>query len=174
MSIQINSYMFCDTLINFSPEILQLHPQFKSALQWITDGKQNPRPLGKSEIGEGMFAIVQEYNPKPLDGAEFENHHQFIDIQAIEKGVEAIYWTKMTDSVNFSRTAKYSVENDIEFYGTSDVETESSRIILTPGMFMILWPGDWHMPGISPQPASDTQISLNRIRKIVIKVPINF
>ena len=63
------------------------------------------------------------------------------------RGKERIFWTKPKD---FEQTDEYDEEKDIEFYATPDFQKESSGLLMEPGMFVIFWPGDWHMPCMNP------------------------
>jgi len=168
--------MFCDLLDNISPKIYQLHPLFKSAFKWISNNLETLPPIGRSTLSEGIIAIVDAYNTMAQEEKDFENHRKFIDIQVLTKGVEYIYWTKMNVLDNFICTAEYSVEQDIEFYRSRDEETDFSRILLKPGMFVIFWPGDWHKPCITPFSSvkrENRNIFSNKIHKFVMKVPVD-
>jgi len=38
-------------------------------------------PVGRYELGEGEFFSIQEGTTRPLEGAQFEFHEQYIDLQ---------------------------------------------------------------------------------------------
>jgi YhcH/YjgK/YiaL family protein len=143
------------------------HPStINSALDWLKDPKNQALPLGKYDIGNGCFAIVQEYEPKPFLESEFENHHQKIDIQFLVNGNEFLYWTSLREAKGYKA---YSNQDDIEFFTPALNEAFYTRIALGGDRAVILWPGDWHMPCIKNQLAASTE---SKVKKIVIKIPV--
>ena len=115
--------------------------------------------LGKYEIdGKNVYAFVQEYDSK-TEG-KYEAHNNYVDIQYIVSGVEAMDWKQRVDSVS---TVPYSDEKDVEFF---DVE-EPVRIPFKAGDFAIFFPNDVHRPGMKLNESVP-------VRKIVVKIHIWF
>ena len=97
-----------------------------------------------------------EYETKNKGATKPEGHHKYIDLQYIISGSELIGITTLTDQT----PVESSEENDYDLYNT---DTDLFRF--ETNMFMIFFPNDLHMPGISVDKVS-------KIRKIVIKVKV--
>lgn len=113
--------------------------------------------LGKHNIdGDSVFAFVAEYSPLPRQDKKLENHHTYIDVQMIVEGEEEldVCYTNATADV------PYNSESDIEFVNdASDIST----FVMKPGYFLVLYPGEWHKPGILPG-------NCKKVRKVVGKL----
>ncbi|MCK5823516.1 MAG: YhcH/YjgK/YiaL family protein [Bacteroidales bacterium] len=113
--------------------------------------------LGKHEIDkDNIFAIVSEYETKHISEVKYEGHHKYIDLQYIISGTEFMGTALLTNQI----PVEINKEDDYDFY-----KIKSNLIKFESGMFMIFFPHDLHMPGISLNQAS-------KIRKIVIKIKI--
>ena len=107
--------------------------------------------------GKNLYFLLQTYETQP-DNPTPETHDQYIDIQCLLSGVEALGVgprEEMTD------VAEVHPERDIRLYhGPAD-----TKIILTPGKFAALFPGDAHAPNMAyGAPA--------KVRKVVVKVKV--
>ncbi|MBL8880573.1 MAG: YhcH/YjgK/YiaL family protein [Phycisphaerales bacterium] len=115
-------------------------------------------PLGRIEIdGENVFALVQEYETKPPAECRWESHRIYCDIQCVARGMERF---GVTQHDRVTITEFHDTQRDIAFYSG-----EGDYLMLRPGMFLILWPHDVHMPCIAP---GDSTF----VRKIVVKARI--
>ncbi|HZZ43864.1 MAG TPA: YhcH/YjgK/YiaL family protein [Tepidisphaeraceae bacterium] len=116
-------------------------------------------PLGRTDIAPSLFALVQDYIPKPLDQGFWESHRRHIDIQCLVTGSERIGHAPIS---TLQVTDPFNEEKDlIKYSGTGDFLT------LRASDFAVFFPHDGHMPGIQlPTP------SPNLVRKIVIKVAV--
>lgn len=127
--------------------------------QFIKKQKEENLPEGRYDLENGIFALVQKYNTKPLEGAQMESHKKYCDLQYIVEGTEKIYWASLRKlTVEDDRTP----EADIIFYKSGP---EQGYTFLESGMFGFYAPEDGHMPCIAvtdPQPAT----------KIVFKIPV--
>lgn len=113
--------------------------------------------LGKHEIaGDSVFAFVAEYAPLPRQDKKLENHHTYIDIQIVVDGEEELD-VCYTDA---AADVPYSSENDIEFVNDA---ADISTFVMKPGYFLMLFPGEWHKPGI-------LRGNCQKVRKIVAKI----
>ena len=115
--------------------------------------------LGRIELGDNMFAIVQEYFPKDREGALLEVHEKYIDIQYIVSGNEVI---DVAPLKNMTVTKPYNAESDAAF---GDV-AEFSELKASPERFFIFFPADAHRPGMKD--GNDSVL----VRKVVVKVPV--
>jgi biofilm protein TabA len=113
---------------------------------------------GKHELdGKQLFALVSDYTTKPLAESRWEAHRHYLDLQYMVSGVERMGIAP----VDYLAAGDYQADRDIVWLsGAGDFLTFGS------GQFMVLWPGDAHMPGVEagvPGPA----------RKVVVKIAID-
>ena len=133
----------------------ELGPRFRKALTYLTTVDVGALAAGTYEIdGRQVYALVQEYQSKrPADG-KWEAHRKYIDLQYVVAGTE-----KMGFAPAGRMTAgEYDKERDFEA-----VKGDGEFVTLRAGEFVLLWPGEPHMPGMAlGEPAP--------MRKIVIKI----
>ena len=149
--------MITDTLAQRS-RYTSLSPRFAAAFEFL---EALPAGLldGRHDIdGDNCFALVQNYQTKPLAQAAFEAHQQYIDIQFIQAGRETILWSPLAALTQV--TQPYVDGKDIAFFANPPHWTP---IHLHAGQFTIFFPEDGHAPGIE----CDGSVE---VRKIVIKV----
>ncbi len=106
--------------------------------------------------GEAIYALVSEYVTKPPGEGRWEAHRRYIDVQFLVRGIERIGFAP----VERLTTESYDADKDMV-----RLAGDGQFVTLAPGDFMILWPGDAHMPGMavtSPAP----------VRKVVVKVAV--
>jgi len=117
-----------------------------------------PREPGRYDLnGDTLFALVQQYQTKPLADGKWEAHRKYIDVQYVEKGIERIGWAPVG---TLDVTEPYDEGRDIAFYnGSGDFVT------VRAGTFVILFPNDAHMPGITVDTPSP-------VKKVVVKVRV--
>jgi YhcH/YjgK/YiaL family protein len=173
--------MLYDSIKNWNLYQKILPKEFNSAVKWILDSLKKLPPSGKYPIEGKMFAIVQTYDTKPVEGAEFENHHSFIDLQYIVNGYEWIYWS---NPQNVPIKKPYLPEKDIEFFDIWQDIQNYTKLSLGAEMFAIFWPGDWHMPNIKPSSLTANKLDKfggknlanitpdKQVTKIVVKIPV--
>lgn len=137
-------------------------PLLKKCAEFIERFEAEKLPDGAYEIdGERVFANVQTYRTKQQDeNSRFEAHKKYIDVQYVVSGIEKIRWAKLENVVETEE--RYSKGQDIAFY-TGDAKMD---FVLTKGAFLLLYPQDAHMPGLS---AEKDVIA----RKIVFKIAVN-
>ena len=150
--------MIIDTIQN-AHKYLSVHPLFAKAFQYIKGTDLANAEVGKSDIAEGLKAIIS--NKKGMTAAEsiakFECHNNNIDIQLCIKGVETIAWKPREKCV--SQKGEYNTEKDVLFYD----DAPDMYFQLTDGQFAIFFPEDVHAPMIGGD---------EEIKKLVIKVKI--
>jgi biofilm protein TabA len=135
-----------------------LSPRFAAAFEFL---EQLPagQPDTRYDIeGDNCFALVQTYTTRPLAGAMFEAHRQYIDIQFLQTGRETLLWTPLAALTQVTRP--YAADKDIAFFASPPHWTP---INLQAGQFAIFFPEDGHAPGLESGNPSE-------VRKIVIKV----
>ncbi|MCD7745181.1 MAG: YhcH/YjgK/YiaL family protein [Lachnospiraceae bacterium] len=114
-------------------------------------------PEGRYELTDEMFALVQRYTTKPMEGARMESHKVYGDIQYIHQGEEIIY-VDFTDELAVEEDQTPGA--DILFYKNRE---PLGGNLLKPGMFGFYAPQDAHMPCITAQEPCE-------IVKVVFKV----
>lgn len=157
--------MYCETLEGWKVHKPAFSKAIDTAVNWVIGHKTTPLPMGKVEIGNGIFAIVQKYATQAPK--EFENHHKYIDLQILMAGTEWLYWTQNEIA---DPSTQYNPDKDIEFVTPKKPMNAYTKIVLEGDRFVLLWPNDWHMPCICPSekvPASPPEVT-----KIVVKIPL--
>jgi len=108
---------------------------------------------------EDLFYMLQRYQTGPAKEPKIEAHKQYIDIQYVVSGEEILQYSPITD---LNLVDPYNEQKDVAFYKTP---ANINEIILTSGMFCILFPQDGH----------NLRIQVNEpkaIFKVLIKVKI--
>lgn len=148
--------MIFDKLENMSkyfgarPELAQV----AEALDMLTAPET---ACGKYGIdGDAVFAFVNEYAPLPRGDKKFENHHTYIDIQIAVEGEEELDVCYMGGAAD----VPYDTAADIEFINDGK---DISTFVMKPGYFLVLYPGEWHKPGIR-------RGNCQKVRKVVAKI----
>ncbi|MHA1793741.1 MAG: YhcH/YjgK/YiaL family protein [Promethearchaeota archaeon] len=137
---------------------------FAPAFNWIEKAiEKDVLDNGKIQIQEGITAIIDSYQPKTAREGMFEAHRKNMDIQLLVEGNEYIYWS---DHISKGEHTPYSPEKDIEFYKVDLKTTENTRLLVKKATFVILWPGEWHMPCISIHEKKPGK----EVKKIVVKI----
>jgi biofilm protein TabA len=126
-------------------------------LQFLAETDLAGLAPGRHELdGQRLYALVSDYTPKPPGEGRWEAHRRFLDLQYVASGVERMG----VAPIDRLTPADYDAERDmLRLSGAGDY------LLFGAGQFMILWPGDAHMPGIDagvPGP----------VRKIVVKIAI--
>ena len=147
--------MIIDSLSNASL-YMQLGENIRRAFEFLQSTNLNELELGKHVIdGEKVFALVQEYRPKPANVGKFEAHRRYWDLQYVAQGEEAMGWGRLAD---MEVTEEYSPERDVAFY-----RGPGTFVTVPAGHFTIFSPQDVHMPGVETVRSGD-------VRKIVVKM----
>lgn len=115
---------------------------------------------GRYEIcGEQLFALVQTFTTKPCEEQRMESHKNYIDLQYVHQGKEAMYWDLVDRlEVEEDRTP----DQDIVFYKKS---TPFTRVVVEEKMFAYFLTHDAHRPGCQVD-------GPNEVTKIVFKIKI--
>jgi YhcH/YjgK/YiaL family protein len=121
---------------------------------------------GRYDIdGSNLYYLVQRYQTKPADQCKLEAHKDYIDIQFVADGEEILAYTPLD---NLEIATPYNKEKDIIFYKTP---ANISSIVLTAGIFCVLFPDDAHMPKCRLKSPSNLSAGAD-VLKIVVKVKI--
>lgn len=133
--------------------------EIELALQHLRDTDYLQVAPGKYPIdGTRMFAIVQDPITQNWDLGFPEFHERHIDVQCLLSGEEALGF--LPANPNLNPTDNFLAERDIAFVAQQENET---KIILTPGMYAVFFPGELHRPCRAVNQAM-------QIKKVVIKI----
>lgn len=148
--------MILDTLDNY--HLYQsVNERIAKGFEFLHNTDLDAIPSGKHDIdGDTIFALVQEYQTKPLAECKLESHKKYIDIQYVIRGEEFMGIT----TKNNQKILEVNEDKDYTFY-----EGSTSLVRVSKGMFTIFFPDDLHQPCVQKELASE-------VKKVVIKVLI--
>lgn len=148
--------MILDTLDNY--HLYQsINERIAKGFEFLHNTDLDAIPSGKHDIdGDTIFALVQEYQTKPLAECKLESHKKYIDIQYVIRGEEFMGIT----TKNNQKILEVNEDKDYTFY-----EGTTSLVLVSKGMFTIFFPDDLHQPCVQKELASE-------VKKVVIKVLI--
>lgn len=136
-----------------------VHPLFDACLERVDALIKEDAPVGKYEVKDGAFVLVQEYESRSIAELVFEAHREYIDIQLVARGEEYMFYA---DATRLAVHTPY--KPDAEMLSAED-EGDVHSLILRPGLFVLLYPNDAHAPGLAyhaPAP----------VKKLVVKIPV--
>jgi YhcH/YjgK/YiaL family protein len=119
-------------------------------------GLRTLAPGQTADLGGGVMATSYELSTRKREDGFWEAHRQFIDVQYVQSGVELMGYAPLENL----RAEPYEEDRDLV-----RAEGEGDFFRMSPGAFVIFWPGDAHMPGVLAG-------SVAPLRKVVIKVPV--
>ena len=135
---------------------LGIHPNLDRALKLLT-----PEFLGtvdtvrQSIDGDKLFVTRFDVQTSTDESRSFEYHRRYLDIFTLAAGEERV------DIATPEKLTAHEQHDD--YWGCSGKAEQS--VILTPGSFLVLFPGDAHRPGMA---AAEP----NNISRIVFKILI--
>ncbi|HNV02324.1 MAG TPA: YhcH/YjgK/YiaL family protein [Vicinamibacterales bacterium] len=149
--------MIADRLAN-AHRYLALGPRFARAFDYLTRTDLAAAAEGRADIdGASLYAMIQRYTSKlPQDGV-WEAHRVYADLQYMVSGEERFGVGAIE---RFTRGA-YDAERDFEA-----LAGDGDFLRIQPGRFLLLWPGEPHMPGMAigaPAP----------VQKVVVKIRVD-
>jgi YhcH/YjgK/YiaL family protein len=146
--------MIVDTVENIS-RYAALGGNLARGLEFLQRSFSQVVPDGRQSIfGDAVYATASTYVTEPKTAKLFEAHDRYIDIQYLFQGEEALYWAPRS---SLTVTNPYSESKDV-----AKLSGEGTEIMLVPGVFVVLFPWDGHMPGcVLHAPA--------QVKKLVIK-----
>lgn len=130
--------------------------RIKKALLYLQATDFSGMAPGRYEIeSDDVFALIQQYDPKPVSEGKLEAHRKYIDVQYLYEGCEEMGYADI-DSLDIK--IDYDDEKDVVIY-----KGECDMLTYNKGMFAIFFPQDAHMPCIE----ADKHVP---VKKIVVKV----
>ena len=128
----------------------------RKALEFLQSTDFGSCAPGRMDLdGERLFALVQDYQTKARETAQWEAHRRYIDVQYVVAGCEIMGWSPID---RLKEQQPYDPQTDCEMLrGAGDF------FMMPAGMFAVFFPKEAHMPGLSHNaPAA--------VRKVVVKV----
>jgi biofilm protein TabA len=149
--------MILDSLAGFDDT--GLPEGVREAMRWLRAFDPTTEDGRCPVRGEEVFALVQTYETGPATEKRFESHRAHLDVQYVAEGEERI----LHAPVRLLAVAEaYDAERDVAFY---EDPKYASSILMRPGDFAVLLPGDGHKPGCMAG-------GRHRVRKVVVKVRV--
>jgi YhcH/YjgK/YiaL family protein len=148
--------MITDTIDN--SHCYHLGPVWEKAFEFL---KNNERRHARGRLPNRRKGPVRHRDELPDQGARFEAHKKYADIQSTLMGAEGI---AVVDTKNVDQATDYEEERDVSFFETP--ETIPTLVDVYPGSFAFLLPQDCHMPQLAvgaPQ----------MIKKVVVKIALS-
>ena len=137
-----------------------LHPRLARAFAFLKQVGPDVA-IGRHEIaGDEVFALVQRYQTRPVDGMQLEAHRRYIDVQYLVSGREVIHWAPLRELAHV--TQPYDATKDAGLFALSP---GTVPVPLRSGQFMILFPDDAHAPCCCADAPSE-------VVKVVVKVEV--
>jgi biofilm protein TabA len=144
--------------------------RFRKGFEFLRTADLLNLSLGKHEIeGEKVFALVQDYTPKPRCVGKFEAHERYWDIQYVARGEERMGWAARPA---LTISEPYDAAREVMFFESLIESGLGEFFRVAEGFFTVFGPHDAHMPGvaISDGAAFDHYTTGHAVRKVVVKV----
>lgn len=166
--------MIIDRLTSAKEQYRWLPAPFLAAFDFLSDEKIHQLPGGKHEIdGDRLYAIVQQYDPQPVDQCKLEAHRRYWDVQYLVAGEERMGWAPLA---GLSIAEAFDPARDVGFF-----HGDYQLFRVPAGTFTIFGPHDAHMPGVAIDDTPPSQVppgggeghhGAPMVRKIVVKVEL--
>ena len=145
--------MICDTLQHLD-RYRGLHPNLDTAIRWLATHDLAALPNGRHTVdGEKVFINVMDADLREAEGATFEYHRRYADLQIDLTGGEHWGWTPAG-----REDAPFDPAADVGFVSGP----EQASGVLGEGRFVLFFPGEPHKPSCR---AGDC----TRLHKAVVK-----
>jgi YhcH/YjgK/YiaL family protein len=134
-----------------------LGPGIARGLQFLAETDLTGLAPGRHDIdGTRLLALVSDYAPRPFTECRWEAHRHYVDLQYMVSGLERL---GVAPAAHMKETG-YQADRDLAW-----LEGVGDFLSFGAGQFMLLWPGDAHMPGVEAGVPG-------RARKVVVKIAI--
>lgn len=147
--------MILDTLNNLEL-YAKMDENFKQVAEYVKKTDLRSLEIGRYELENGVYLMVQNYCTKPVAEGKYEVHRKYTDIQIVLEGKENMGYAPITamEALN-----EYNEDNDCQF-----LQGSGNLLEVHADSFAIFFPQDAHMPGVGEQACE--------VKKIVVKVPV--
>lgn len=131
---------------------------FHKAFEFLKRAEHLEKGIHSIE-GEEIYANIMENTTKKLGLGSFESHRRYIDIHYIISGKEVM---GLCDVRGLTTTKEYDQKDDYGLYAIPDTY---EKITLKAKDFLILFPGEAHMPNCCVDEPND-------VKKVVLKFSV--
>jgi len=133
-----------------------LHTRFAKAFEFLCGQDLTALADGRYELdGDRLFVLVMTGDGRGRDGAKFEAHRRYIDVQAVITGADTMGWSPLAAC---RRSLGFDESKDAGFFA----DTPASWVVVPQGCFAIFWPEDAHAP----------LAGTGSVKKAVVKVSV--
>jgi biofilm protein TabA len=152
--------MILDTLDHLE-RYVALHPSFARAFAFVAAADWAALAPGAAGVrhaidGERIYVLIDEKDGRGRDGARFEAHRRYVDIQVTLGGAEEIGWRPLADCRQ--PAGPFDAAKDIVFFE----DRADTWLSVPPGSFAIFFPSDAHAPLAGRGP----------LKKAVVKIAV--
>ena len=148
--------MIADRLVN-ARRYAGLGPRIAHAFEFLERTDLGTAADGRHDLdGADLYALVQRYTTKPEAEGRWEAHRRYADLQYVVAGGERFGFGAIERFVQLT----YDEEKDFEL-----LTGEGDFLRLQAGSFVLLWPGEPHMPQMAAGAPAE-------VRKVVVKIRI--
>lgn len=133
----------------------------------IQPGQKTPNV----ELGEGVFAMEQVYQPKPHHTVLWEAHRAYIDVQVVIKGTELM---ELADTGRLQIETDHTPARDVIFFHPLPASAPgggASTLLAEAGFVGVYFPIDAHRPSLAV-PNAPGGAGGGIVYKTVVKVPV--
>ena len=134
-----------------------ISPQMDKALEVLTSTDFASLEPGRYDVNESVYFNVFTPTVKPYEETVYELHRKYIDIQYILNEGEAI------EVCPIEKVGGWSPYDETDDYSITKEDADSTRLVMGPDRFAVLFPQDAHRGGI----AVGEKV---QVKKVVIKV----
>lgn len=146
--------MITDTLQNL-PRYRGLHKNLDTAIDWLRHHDLNALPNGRTEVaGDAVFINVMDADLREAEGADFEYHRRYADLQIDLTGSEHWGWAAAGQE-----TKPFDEASDAGFVAGPEQVCGA----LGEGRFALFLPGEPHKPSCRTP-------DCRKVRKAVVKI----
>ena len=133
-----------------APAYRGIHPRLDRVLELLTPDYLASVGTERRELeGEALFVTRFDVSTVTDEARLFEYHRRYLDVFTLAEGCER---------VDIARPEALTLREQRGDYWGCAGEAEQS-VILRPGSFLVLFPGDAHRPGMAPaQPEAVSRI----------------
>lgn len=149
---------FSEWLIKSENSSEDLEKRIKEAVQYIVNISTDNLKTGRYEVNNWFYYTVQYYQTGLSEDCRLESHKEYVDIQMILEGEEAI---DVANIAELQKTEQYSIENDIAFWKPI---RNMMRMVLCAGSYVVLYPRNAHRGGIRVNRTSWVKKIVGKVR----------
>jgi biofilm protein TabA len=145
----------------FAVSYLKNKDRWDKAFAFLKDSDLQKIELKRYDIdGENLYATIGENLTHDLEGAKYEAHRKYIDIQYVVSGKEQMGLAPLSSKKE--AVSQFDTEKDYELMTV----TQGKNLLATPERFFIFFPSDAHSPGLKDGEKS-------QVRKVVVKLKVD-